>query len=435
MLVTTSFSVINVAGTEISEENNLMILSDNSYTDHDDIIIDGNDDFLRSIDESGVSEGDGSEINPYVIKNWKVYEIIIDNTDVHFRISDCDVKQIIFTNVDNGDILSCTFLDDTQYGNRRTIYLEYCNNCEIIGCTIENPECGGGFDQGILIRASNNNMVSDCTIFDNNGGYEEGIIIDYDTHDIIGSNNNVVKNCHVSNVDIGFKGLMRKDNPQIINYLDSNTFVNCSNVFLVTGYECRNNNFILTDIRSGSPIRGDKNYWNKNYYSDYTGRDEDNDDIGDTKYEIKNYYDIDYNPRMISYGHTSDSPTDPTVDGPTNVKKGKIYDYSARSTDTDGKIRYCFDWGDGSETWTEYYDSDEMVTVNHIWTKQGTYQVKVISKDHYGYESSWTYLEVTVPKNKPKIIETQLSRFLESHPLIYQLIQLIQRLPAFQELI
>ena len=86
-------------------------------------------------------------------------------------------------------------------------------------------------------------------------------------------------------------------------------------------------------------------------------------------------------------------------DGPKSCKVGEVCTFSTHSTDPDGdRIRYCFDWGDGTRTWTDYYPSGQVVKVNHSWDIRGTYSVRVKAQDEYGAESEWSDpLPISVP--------------------------------------
>ena len=95
-------------------------------------------------------------------------------------------------------------------------------------------------------------------------------------------------------------------------------------------------------------------------------------------------------------------PSTPEITGSTSGKPGKEYEYTLKSTDTDGnKIYYFVNWSDGTtETWIGPYASNEEVIISHAWEEKDTYTIKVKAKDYYGNESNWATLEVTIPKNK-----------------------------------
>jgi len=77
--------------------------------------------------------------------------------------------------------------------------------------------------------------------------------------------------------------------------------------------------------------------------------------------------------------------------------------------------------------WIGSYESGEVCEITNMWYLKGTYEIKVKSKDRWGYESDWSDpLQVSMPKNKP--INTPFLRFLENHlrmfPLLRQLLGL-----------
>ena len=68
------------------------------------------------------------------------------------------------------------------------------------------------------------------------------------------------------------------------------------------------------------------------------------------------------------------------------------YTFSTKSIDYDGdKISYGWDWGlDENIEWTKYYNSSEIVNINHEWNKSGIYQIRVKAKDENGNEGNWS---------------------------------------------
>jgi hypothetical protein len=106
---------------------------------------------------------------------------------------------------------------------------------------------------------------------------------------------------------------------------------------------------------------------------------------------------------------------------------GEEYRYSVRKIeDPDGDLlSYKWDWGDGtSSCWTPAPTSGIYFSENHIWSEEGTYEVRVKLRDIYGAESEWSDpLIVNMPKNK------SLSEF---NPW---LLRLIQRFPILKLLL
>ncbi len=76
-------------------------------------------------------------------------------------------------------------------------------------------------------------------------------------------------------------------------------------------------------------------------------------------------------------------PESPTINGESSGEVGKYYLVSAISHDPNqDNIRYCINWGDGTNPeWTNYKDSGTEITKSHIYSKKGTYKIKVIVED------------------------------------------------------
>ena len=75
-----------------------------SYLPHDQIIIDEEFDFDRPIGESGVTDGMGTELDPYIIEGWEIEGtgdgscIYISVPDVYFIIRDCHLFDSVWFN-------------------------------------------------------------------------------------------------------------------------------------------------------------------------------------------------------------------------------------------------------------------------------------------------------------------------------------------------
>jgi len=89
--------------------------------------------------------------------------------------------------------------------------------------------------------------------------------------------------------------------------------------------------------------------------------------------------------------------------GPTSGDKGISYTYTTVSTNPNGgDLYYWFDWNDGTTSgWVGPFSSGETASSSHAWSKQGTYQIKVKSKNNDGTQSEWSdSLSVSMPRNK-----------------------------------
>jgi len=78
--------------------------------------------------------------------------------------------------------------------------------------------------------------------------------------------------------------------------------------------------------------------------------------------------------------------------GEVFIKENILYEYSSLSYDLNNdKIRYRFDWGDGTVSgWSEYMPSNLPVSMTHSWTHSSTYKIKVVAQDPYGFNSTWS---------------------------------------------
>jgi len=79
-------------------------------------------------------------------------------------------------------------------------------------------------------------------------------------------------------------------------------------------------------------------------------------------------------------------------DGETFVKTSIEYTYTTSSTDPNGdQIYYMWNWGDGTNSgWIGPYNSGEITGASHAWKENGTYEIKVKTKDTCTLESLWS---------------------------------------------
>ncbi len=77
------------------------------------------------------------------------------------------------------------------------------------------------------------------------------------------------------------------------------------------------------------------------------------------------------------------APNSPILSGPSTATINDNLDFCAHCYDPNSdKIRYFFDWGDGTNSgWTDYLPSGSNVYKSHIYEKKGTYELKVIVED------------------------------------------------------
>jgi len=93
--------------------------------------------------------------------------------------------------------------------------------------------------------------------------------------------------------------------------------------------------------------------------------------------------------------------TPSTPSGPSSGYRWKNYWYTTCTTDPDDdRLRYQFDWGDGSSEWIQGdYASGEPASWYHRWNSIGSYLVRTRAKDATGLYSSWSpYKKVNIIK-------------------------------------
>jgi len=134
-----------------------------------------------------------------------------------------------------------------------------------------------------------------------------------------------------------------------------------------------------------------------------------------------------YDLPLLFVDNSSHNPNKPeTVTGKVSGRIQREYEYSTIGSDDDGDLLfYFFDWGDGTNSgWIGYYDSGEICSTSHTWTEEGNYEIKVKTKDLFGYKSEWSdSLLISMPKIK--LIDN----------INLWLIKLIQRFPMLEYLL
>jgi parallel beta-helix repeat protein len=181
-----------------------------------------------------------------------------------------------------------------------SIYLKDSDHNFILGCDIDGTPCTSGTatpTSGIYLNDSENNTVSTCAIHDTTG---KGVHFNDSTW-------NKIEHCKITWNPIGVyfrnspENLIAQNhfggNAEFAVYLPSNIQSNriCYNDFFANGDGTTNQSW------DANGLRGAENSWNKtgnrtltktgpgegNYWSDYTGSDNNQDGIGDTPYLIE----------------------------------------------------------------------------------------------------------------------------------------------------
>ncbi len=279
----------------------------------------------------------------------------------------------------------------------------------------------------------------DCIIMNNycNDSYWIDV---YDCKNISIVNNTFIKSgwnvyfqysdhCNVSNnimYKCGFGILIEIDSKY--NTFSKNDIRSCGTSGIrIEGFSNNNrifhNNFI--DNKFNVISLDCKNNWKLNYWDDYSGKDNDNNGIGDTPYNIL-IGDKDYCPLMKPYEEFNpDAPSAPIIKGPTNGKPGIEYNYTFVTNDPNSDDMYFYiTWGDGTyESWIGPYGSGETITLNHTWDVKNVYPIIARAKDSNGLIGPWGILTMSMQRNKA-LSNSHWFRFLEGFPLLKRLIDI-----------
>ncbi len=180
------------------------------------------------------------------------------------------------------------------------------------------------------------------------------------------------------------------------------------------------NRFLINNSEKvGEAFFNSKYYCNVNF--NWYGWVEYND-----LYTFNLYGDPSLEIRGIDIGGKPDKPIIP--DGPSSGKIGEEYIYSSSTTDPDDdQIFYMFDWGDGTDSgWLGLYESGEICEASHIWTKEGSYEIKTRAKDTKDLISDWSDpLEIIIPRNRFED-SSFLLKLIEKFPIVHLILHYIQ---------
>ena len=256
------------------------------------------------------------------------------------------------------------------------------------------PSTTPSFSAAVNIKADG--VTISGFIIENNGEDEEDAGID------IQSSNNTIFGNNIRNCKNGiYLHESAKNNTIFENTIENNEWGiflmhDCSNNYLF------NNNFIENKgfhVKDYSMNTWDSEFYYGNYWDDYTGNDNNGDDIGDTPYMILGGSNQDNQPLMNPW--QNEKPEKPIINGPTSGSKNIMHNYSILSSDSSNHdIVYEIDWDDGSSEYTSYYESGVSQNISHSWDADGTYLIQIRAIDYYSAESDWATLEVSMFKNK-----------------------------------
>lgn len=285
------------------------------------------------------------------------------------------------------------------YGNSSTHSWVSENN------TLENCIITGNSGNGIYIHPTgygcriHDTRIENCVISDNGGN---GVYLHAEgNHCSIGYSTNItqISNCVIINNSIdGIRSFAESHH----SFISFTKVVNCSitendgigiNVMLTS--DCWNDNHIIyhnylfdngqNALDALEPNVSINKWYNEilregNYWSDYTGVDNDSDGIGDTPYNISGGNNQDLYPLMFPFGFENELPV-ANAGGPYYAHTGNSITFNGSgSNDTNGTIvGYRWDFtNDGN------YDTDWLTsaTTTHSYPSAGIYTVKLEVKDN-----------------------------------------------------
>jgi len=347
MLMSSVFTVFSVEICEAASGNTI-------YVDDD-----GGKDYA-SIQDAIDNASDGDTIYVY---NGIYYENVVVNKTINLIGENRDIAII-----DGG-------------GSGDVVFIS-ANNVNLSNFTIRNSGSVSS-NAGIKIFSSYNHIFN-CSIHSNNWN---GIYLYY------ASNNNIASNDIYSN---SWAGIYFEYSPN--NTMNSNSIYNNSESGIWLTSSSNNtiyrNNFINNTQNAhdaGSNIWFEYTYGG-NYWSDYTGEDNNNDGIGDTPYNISGGNNQDLYPWM----QPLNQPPIADAGGPySGVVNFQITFDGSESSDIDGTITsYSWDFGE------EYGHTGQGLSVSHTYTSIGTYTVTLTVTDNDGATDNNT-TTVTVSLNNP----------------------------------
>jgi hypothetical protein len=177
----------------------------------------------------------------------------------------------------------------------------------------------------------------------------------------------------------------------------------------ITLYEWDWNNDGSYDESHSSPIA--TNSWSQVGNYPITLRITDDDNATDTDTKIVTV--------------VNQPPNKPTINGPTSGKPKIAYQWNFTSIDADNDdLFYQIDWGDGAlSPWYGPHDSGWPMNQSHAYDYEGTYTIKAIAKDVYGYLSEWATLSVTMPCSYNIPMQWFWARLFERFPNAFPILR------------
>jgi len=143
---------------------------------------------------------------------------------------------------------------------------------------------------------------------------------------------------------------------------------------------------------------------------------------------ISTEYNNQNNPELyITFGEQEEAslaPFAPDINGPPSGTAGENYSYTFVSIDwNDDDVFYQIDWGDGTfEDWFGPYQSNELISRGHTWSKKNNYTIRARAKDVNEEIGDWAYFEVSMPMNQ-QLHNWWFLQFLQNHPRMFPILK------------
>ncbi|MDI6813839.1 MAG: NosD domain-containing protein [Desulfitobacteriaceae bacterium] len=302
-----------------------------------------------------------SEWGIWLQYDYGIYLVSSDNNTLTNNTANSNCHGIYLVSSDNNTLTNNTANSNYHFG----IYLSSSNSN-----TLTNNTASNNSDNGIALYSSSNyNNLTDNTANSNNN---HGILLD-------SSNNNTLTN-NTANLN-GDEGISLASSSNNRIYL--NNFNNTRNVYSSESTNTWNSTSKIAYTYEGNTS---KNYLG-NYWSDYTGGDENGDGIGDTPYSIAS--DNDNYPLMVpKEQYFAPSGNQPPIANftytPVDLMVNELITFNASASyDPDGEI-VSYEWNFGD------HNSSTGVITSHRYAAAGDYTVTLTVTDDEGANGTYT---------------------------------------------